>query len=285
MTREKPQGVGIDAIPVRSMLAFGVRHGHVVPDPLDAEYADLAAVLPPVVVGGLLPDWAIRQFVTIEGFVDYDDCPDGVVSYGLTSAGYDIRVGGRFKVFTNANVETVSPKNIPDDAFVGRDLTGHNWHTRAEDRPRGVKVCTQCGAESWMERGRVRCRPDVPPRDVVIHPDGVKTSIKIPPNSFALAETVEVLHIPRNVSVLCLGKSTYARCGIIMNFTPFEPGWFGVVTVEITNSTPLPVEIFAYQGIGQAQYSLTFGNPEKAYGEKKNAKYQGQTGLTLPTVK
>lgn len=265
--RPKPHGVGINKIPLRDLVQFGMKHGYIEED-------DLIGGVP--MIGAILPDWAIREFVTIEGFVDYDDCPKDVVSYGVTSSGYDIRVGGNFKVFTNAHCQAVSPKNINPKSFLDIDLTGHNWH---------MGKCTQCGAEKGTALGRAKCVPDVPPRDIAIPPETVPLSILIPPNSFALAETVELLHIPRNINCLCLGKSTYARCGIIMNFTPFEPGWRGIVTVEISNSTPLPVEIFAWQGIGQAQFSLTVGKCEKSYADKKNAKYQDQTGLTLPSVK
>lgn len=257
----KPMGVGINKIPVRKLVEMGLAKGYITDD-------DLYGGVP--MIGGLLPDWAIREFVTIEDFVDYDECPKDVVSYGVTSAGYDIRVGGRFKVFTNANCETVSPKNIPEDAFVVRDLCGHDWVNGHKG-----SFCYRCKADLDAPAARLLC-PEAPA--------STPKSIKIPPNSFALAETVERLHIPRNINCLCLGKSTYARCGIIMNFTPFEPGWRGIVTVEITNSTPLPVEIFAWQGIGQAQFQLMAAGPEKSYGEKRNAKYQDQTGLTLPSV-
>lgn len=257
----KPQGVGINKIPVRDLVAFGQKAGYITED-------DLVGSVP--TIGALLPDWAIREFVSIEGFVDYDDCPKGVVSYGLTSSGYDLRVGGIFKIFTNSECETVEPGNIPPGAFKDKDLTGHDWASgHAGD------FCYRCKIDRGTEAARMRCEKA---------PDSTPNVIKIPPNSFALAETVERLWIPRNINCLCLGKSTYARCGIIMNFTPFEPGWYGVVTVEITNSTPLPVAIKAYQGIGQAQFTLTVGSPQKSYGEKKNAKYQGQTGLTLPSV-
>jgi len=260
----KPTGVGIDKIPIHKLIKFGVEHGYIEKD----EFGNV-----PLAYGALLPDWAIREFVTIEDFIDYDECPKGAVSYGLTSSGYDIRVGGVFKVFTNANCETISPRNIPKGAFLDQDLTGHVWAQIPNEK---TPVCAGCGVSLGSPETRMRCQSPKP---------GTPASIKIPPNSFALAETVEVLYIPRNINCLCLGKSTYARCGIIMNFTPFEPGWFGVVTVEITNSTPLPVEIFAWEGIGQAQFTLTVGSPQMAYGDKKNAKYQGQTGLTLPSVK
>lgn len=265
VTQVKPRGVGIGKIPLRQLVEFGLQLGHIDEDDLIGGGVPL--------IGALLPDWAIRQFVTIDGFIDYDECPPGVVSYGLTSSGYDIRVGGRFKVFTNALCETVSPKNISDNCFLNVDLTGHAWACVPNEKK---AVCAGCGINLDSDQARMLC--------VKAPPDTPKT-IKIPPNSFALAETVELLHIPRNINCLCLGKSTYARCGIIMNFTPFEPSWRGVVTVEISNSTPLPVEINAWQGIGQAQFSLTVGKPEKGYADKKNAKYQDQKGLTLPSVK
>lgn len=264
-TKVKPKGVGINKIPMRDLVQFGLKHGYIEED-------DLVGMVP--MIGAILPDWAIREFVTIEDYVDYDECPQGVVSYGVTSSGYDIRVGGVFKVFTNARCETVSPRNITPGSFIDFDLSGHEWH---ESNHGHSSTCVRCGRMGKKTReGRMRCTNPKP---------GTEDTIKIPPNSFALAETVELLHIPRNINCLCLGKSTYARCGIIMNFTPFEPGWRGIVTVEISNSTPLPVEIFAWQGIGQAQFSLTVGKCEKSYAEKKNAKYQDQTGLTLPSVK
>lgn len=259
----KPDGVGINKIPVGRLVEFGLANKYLTED-------DFYGGVP--MLGGLLPDWAIREFVTIDDFVDYHQCPRDVVSYGLTSAGYDVRVGGHFKVFTNANCETVRPGKIPDDAFLNKDLTGHTW-VRVPNEKKAI--CAQCSVAINTNVARLKC--PVPAADT---PD----VIKIPPNSFALAETVEKLYIPRNINCLCLGKSTYARCGIIMNFTPFEPGWYGVVTVEITNSTPLPVAIKAYQGIGQAQFQLMVAPCQVSYGEKKNAKYQGQTGLTLPSV-
>ena len=127
---------------------------------------------------------------------------DGVISYGLSSYGYDIRVADEFKIFTNVNSTVVDPKHFDDRAFV--DFKG----------------------------------------DVCI----------IPPNSFALARTVEYFRIPRNVLAICVGKSTYARCGIITNVTPFEPEWEGFVTLEISNTTPLPAAIYANEGIAQVVF-------------------------------
>jgi dCTP deaminase len=105
----------------------------------------------------------------------------------------------------------------------------------------------------------------------------------IPPNSFALARTVERFKIPKDVMVICLGKSTYARCGIIVNVTPLEPGWEGHVTLEFSNTTPLPAKIYANEGV--AQFIFLKGNetPEVTYADR-NGKYMGQTGVTLPKV-
>ncbi|MBI4380052.1 MAG: dCTP deaminase, partial [candidate division NC10 bacterium] len=126
----------------------------------------------------------------------------GVISYGLSSYGYDIRVGNEFKIFTNVNCTIVDPKNFDEQSFV--DFKG----------------------------------------DVCI----------VPPNSFALARTVEYFKIPRNVLTICLGKSSYARCGIILNVTPFEPEWEGFATLEISNTTPLPAKIYANEGIAQVVF-------------------------------
>ena len=105
----------------------------------------------------------------------------------------------------------------------------------------------------------------------------------IPPNSFVLASTVEYFKIPKDVLVICLGKSTYARCGIIVNVTPLEPGWEGHVTLEFSNTTPLPAKVYANEGA--AQFVFLKGNEEPAITyEKRNGKYMKQTGVTLPKV-
>ena len=154
-----------------------------------------------------------------------------IISYGLSSFGYDARVSNEFKIFTNVNSEIVDPKNFKSTSFV-------------------TKKSTEC---------------------------------IIPPNSFALASTVEYFKIPKDVLVICLGKSTYARCGIIVNVTPLEPGWTGHVTLEFSNTTPLPAKIYANEGI--AQFIFLKGNelPEITYADR-NGKYMGQTGVTLPKV-
>ncbi len=166
----------------------------------------------------------------IEPFVERQQ-RDGVISYGLSSYGYDARVADEFKVFTNVHSAVVDPKNFSDTSF--------------------VDMKTDCCI--------------------------------IPPNSFALARTVEYFRIPRDVLVICLGKSTYARCGIIVNVTPLEPEWEGHVTLEFSNTTPLPAKIYANEGA--CQFLFLQGNEpcEVSYGDRAG-KYMGQRGVTLPRL-
>ena len=166
----------------------------------------------------------------IEPFVDAQK-REGVISYGLSSYGYDARVGNDFKIFTNVNSAVVDPKNFDQNSFVDRN----------------TDICV------------------------------------IPPNSFALARTVEYFRIPRDVLVICVGKSTYARCGIIVNVTPLEPEWEGHVTLEFSNTTPLPARIYANEGA--CQFLFLQGNEpcEVSYRDKAG-KYQGQRGVTLPKI-
>ncbi len=172
----------------------------------------------------------------IEPFIDRQVRKPGaavpsIVSYGLSSYGYDIRVANEFKVFTNIYNSIVDPKNFKEDSFVE-----------------------------------------------------IKTNICIvPPNSFALARSIEYFRIPRNVLTLCVGKSTYARCGIIVNVTPFEPEWEGYVTLEISNTTPLPAKIYANEGIAQVLFFESAEQCEVSYADR-NGKYMKQVGITLPTV-
>jgi dCTP deaminase len=179
---------------------------------------------------GLLPDWQIERDIKIEPFAANASRP-GVISFGVTSYGYDVRVGRKFKVFTNARCAVVDPKNFDPASFV--DIEGD--------------YCL------------------------------------IPPNSFALAETVEYIEIPRDVLGVCLGKSTLARCGIIVNVTPLEPEWRGKITIEISNTTPLPAKVYANEGIAQILFFKADQVCEKSYADKKG-KYQDQKGLTLPFV-
>ena len=155
-----------------------------------------------------------------------------LISYGLSSYGYDIRVSDEYKIFTNVNNSVVDPKNFDSKSFV--DFKG----------------------------------------DVCI----------VPPNSFALARSIEYFKIPRNVLTICLGKSTYARCGIIVNVTPFEPEWEGYVTLEISNTTPLPAKIYSNEGLCQVLFFESDEECNQSYKDKKG-KYQSQVGITLPKVK
>ena len=171
-----------------------------------------------------------RQHRMIEPFSDRQ-IRAGVISYGVSSYGYDVRIASDFKIFTNINSTIVDPKNFDSRSFV--DFEGD--------------VCV------------------------------------IPPNSFALARTVEYFRIPRNVIVIALGKSTYARCGIILNVTPLEPEWEGIVTLEVSNTTPLPAKIYANEGIAQMLFFESDEECEVSYADKKG-KYQGQQSLTLPKL-
>ena len=155
----------------------------------------------------------------------------GVISYGVSSYGYDLRVADEFKIFTNVNSTIVDPKNFDERSFVTVNA------------------------------------------DVAI----------IPPNSFALARSVEYFKIPRNVLTICVGKSTYARCGIIVNVTPFEPEWEGFVTLEISNTTPLPAKIYANEGLCQILFFQSDEMCETSYKDRKG-KYQAQKGIVLPKL-
>lgn len=152
-----------------------------------------------------------------------------IISYGVSSYGYDVRCSNEFKIFTNINSAIVDPKAFDESSFV--DVQS----------------------------------------DVCI----------IPPNSFALARTVEYFRIPRNILTICLGKSTYARCGIIVNVTPLEPEWEGHVTLEFSNTTTLPAKIYANEGVAQMIFLEASEVCSVSYRDR-NGKYQNQTGVTLP---
>ena len=166
----------------------------------------------------------------IEPFIERQMRRD-VVSFGLSSYGYDIRVADEFKIFTNINSTVIDPKAFDPRSFIDVEA------------------------------------------DVCI----------IPPNSFALARTIEYFRIPRDVLTLCLGKSTYARCGIIVNVTPFEPEWEGTATLEISNTTPLPAKIYANEGIAQVLFFQSDELCETSYADKQG-KYQAQRDVTLPRI-
>jgi len=183
---------------------------------------------------GLKPDHWIRKMALeqkmIEPFVD-SQVRDGVISYGVSSYGYDIRVADEFMIFTNVHSAIVDPKHFDTKSMV--EFKGD--------------ACV------------------------------------IPPNSFALARTVEYFRIPRKVLTVCLGKSTYARCGLIVNVTPFEPEWEGYVTLEISNTTPLPAKIYANEGLAQVLFFEADEECEVSYADKKG-KYQGQKSIVLPKL-
>ncbi len=171
-----------------------------------------------------------RENRMIEPFVD-GQIRESVISYGLSSYGYDIRVTDEFKIFTNVHSAIVDPKHFNPDSFI--DYKG----------------------------------------DICI----------IPPNSFVLARTVEYFRIPRDVITVCLGKSTYARCGLIVNVTPFEPEWEGYVTLEISNTTPLPARVYANEGIAQVLFLQAEEVCEVSYADRKG-KYQKQKEIVLPRI-
>ena len=176
----------------------------------------------------------IRQMAVEKGMIkpfEERQVRTGVISYGLSSYGYDLRIADEFKIFTNINNTLVDPKAFDPRSFV--DLQG--------------PVCI------------------------------------VPPNSFALGRSVEYFKIPRNVLTICVGKSTYARCGIITNVTPFEPEWEGFVTLEISNTTPLPAKIYANEGIAQVLFFESDEACQTSYADRQG-KYQGQQGIVLPTV-
>jgi dCTP deaminase len=177
--------------------------------------------------------WIRKQAVEnkmIEPFSE-KQVSNGVISYGLSSYGYDLRVSNEFKIFTNVNSAIIDPKNFDERSFVSVEA------------------------------------------DIVI----------ITPNSFALARSVEYFRIPRDVLTICVGKSTYARCGIIVNVTPFEPEWEGFVTLEISNTTPLPARIYANEGLCQILFFQSDEVCEVSYGDRKG-KYQKQQGIVLPKL-
>ncbi|MHB1207472.1 MAG: dCTP deaminase [Rhodospirillaceae bacterium] len=182
----------------------------------------------------VMPDTWIRDMAVNKGMISpFTDqlAREGVISYGVSSYGYDARVSDEFKIFTNLDSVVVDPKQFSDRGFVDRK----------------TDICV------------------------------------IPPNSFALARTVEYFKIPRDVLVICLGKSTYARCGIIVNVTPLEPEWEGHVTLEFSNTTPMPARIYANEGAAQFIFLKADSVCQTSYADRKG-KYQGQKGVTLPRL-
>ncbi len=182
----------------------------------------------------IMPDHWIREQSTTKGMIEpfvESQRGNGMISYGLSSYGYDARVAPEFRIFTNVDSAMIDPKNFEAKSFVERNT------------------------------------------DICI----------IPPNSFALARTVEYFRIPRDTLVVCLGKSTYARCGLIVNVTPLEPEWEGHVTLEISNTTPLPAKVYANEGLCQFLFFKGDSECEVSY-KDRGGKYMGQRGVTLPRI-
>jgi dCTP deaminase len=182
----------------------------------------------------IMPDsWIRKQSLEKDMITPFEERMkrDGVISYGLSSYGYDCRLADEFMIFTNVDNAIVDPKNFSNDSFVRRK----------------TDVCV------------------------------------IPPHSFVLARTVETFKVPRDVLVVCLGKSTYARCGLIVNVTPLEPEWQGQVTLEISNTTPLPAKVYANEGIAQFLFFKGDSVCEVSYADRAG-KYMGQAGVTLPRM-
>lgn len=183
----------------------------------------------------IMPDHWIRERSQKDGMINpfvEKQRSEGIISFGLSSYGYDARVSDEFMIFTNVDNAIVDPKNFSKHSFVERK----------------TDICV------------------------------------IPPNSFVLARTIEYFKIPNDVLVVCLGKSTYARCGLIVNVTPLEPGWEGHVTLEISNTTPLPARVYANEGIAQFLFYQGSSPCEVTYADR-GGKYMGQTGVTLPRLK
>jgi dCTP deaminase len=188
---------------------------------------------------GVQPDTWIRRMAVEHGMIEpfaeaqvrKTSDGDAVISYGISSYGYDLRVSTEFKVFTNVYNTVVDPKHFDERSFVDMN----------------AEVCI------------------------------------VPPNSFALARSIEYFRIPRDILTICLGKSTYARCGIIVNVTPFEPEWEGHVTLEISNTTPLPAKIYANEGLAQVLFVKAESVCEVSYADRKG-KYMKQRGITVPKM-
>src|SRR3989337_105756 len=197
-----------------------------------ADLIGACAALPGEIGMGLKPDHWIRKMALERSMIEpfeSSQVRNGVISFGVSSYGYDIRVADEFMIFTNVYSAVVDPKNFDPKSMV--DFKG--------------EVCV------------------------------------IPPNSFALARTIEYFRIPRSTLTVCVGKSTYARCGVIVNVTPLEPEWEGHVTLEFSNTTPLPAKIYANEGACQFLFLESDEVCETSY-KDRGGKYQGQKGVTLP---
>lgn len=256
---------------------------------------------------GVLPDWAIERDVKITPFEKYNpDRQKGMVSYGLASYGYDARIGYKFKVFKPTHCPVVDPLNFPLDAFdeIDRTPKPHEWGPWVDTPAGPIKTCENCGKWSHIPHEKDQCM--FPPNFVLV-----------PPHGFLLGETIETFTIPRDCLCVVIGKSTYARCGLVVNVTPGEPEWTGRWTVELSNTTHLPIKVYCGQGIMQCFFLRSDGWREWAWrrlvrlwdrvylgstpGDRevmpptketvgcevsyldKKGRYMHQDGLTLPT--
>jgi dCTP deaminase len=266
---------------------------------------------------GILPDWMIQRDVKIDPLVVYNKVEQkGRISYGLSGYGYDARISENFSVFSPINSTEIDPKNFDPKALVkpeihsDKKMISHSWKVIRPSNMRqpALSSCEFCGTETTTPESTVYCYNE----------SWDKGFIRIPPHSFVLGETVETFTIPRDVLCLVVGKSTYARCGLIINVTPGEPEWTGKWTIEMSNTTDLPVRVYVNEGIMQCVFVRTDGLREAnsfalvrmleelgrnsttmcsiqdnfvkavseaeckvSYADKKG-KYQSQTGLTLP---
>jgi deoxycytidine triphosphate deaminase len=289
---------------------------------------------------GVLPDWQIQRDIVIEPFAAEAARP-GVISYGVSSYGYDVRVGRKYKVFEpyheinsmrdvaaawlagiidgegclsvhDKGVRLTVTNTDKEMLELARSLTGVGQIYEKDDgdpkhkvrydwvvtRSRHVQellvrvlpymVIKRAKALDLIGKTFKREGIGMPivdpknfPQDSFVDMEG--DHCIIPPNSFALAETVEYLEIPRDIIAVCVGKSSFARCGIIVNVTPLEPEWRGKVTLEISNTTPLPAKIYSNEGIAQILFFRADDVCKVSYADKRG-KYQDQQGLTLPFV-
>jgi deoxycytidine triphosphate deaminase len=291
---------------------------------------------------GLKPDHWIRRMALehgmVEPFVD-GQVRNGVISYGLSSYGYDIRVADEFKIF-QPEITAFKLSDVQSAYVAGLlDAQGDiGYHAPETSGSRAKLALSFNGTDGQLlERvqatigtGRVQETSDGLPSLVVSKPADVQYILSqvlpyltrrrdtasralaelkssksivvdpkrfdadsfidfegdvcvIPPNSFALSRTVEYFRVPRSVLTICVGKSSYARCGIIVNVTPFEPEWEGYVTLEISNTTPLPAKIYANEGIAQVLFFQGDEECETSYADKKG-KYQRQQSIVLPRL-
>lgn len=187
----------------------------------------------------------VEQHQMIDPFVPKQS-GRGTISYGLSSAGYDIRIADDIRLATpdttgmlGRAADVIDPKRIRPEIFERLPLL--------------------LNAEGWVDH------------------------VLLPPHSFALAKSVERIKMPRNVTCVCMGKSTYARCGLIVNVTPLEPGWEGIITLELSNTTPLPAKVYVGEGIAQLVFHALRSECEVSYADRQG-KYQNQTAVTLPIV-